>query len=90
MARQKFPVQWILAFALTPVVIIVFVLFMLFGGGGEKASQQTQADVKRVVRIYPTLKPEYTRAMSDGKLTLNEANSILKKANALTVKGNRK
>jgi hypothetical protein len=89
MARKKFPIQWILAFALTPVVIIAFVLFMLFGGGGEKASQQTHADVKRVVRIYPSLKPEYTRAMSDDKLTLNEANSILKKANALTAKGNK-
>jgi hypothetical protein len=89
MARKKFPIQWILAFALTPVVIIAFVLFMLFGGGGEKASQQTHADVKRVVRIYPDLKPEYTRAMSDGKLTLKEANSILKKANALTAKGNK-
>ena len=80
MARQKFPIQWILAFALTPVVIIGFILLMLFGGGGESASQQTHADVKRVVRIYPNLKPEYTRAMSDGKLTLKEANSILKKA----------
>jgi hypothetical protein len=87
MARQKFPIQWILAFALTPVVIIGFILLMLFGGGGESASQQTHADVKRVVRIYPNLKPEYTRAMSDGKLTLKEANSILKKANALTAKG---
>jgi hypothetical protein len=87
MARQKFPIQWILAFALTPVVIIAFALFMLFGGGSEKASQQTHADVKRVVRIYPNLKPEYTRSMSDGKLTLNEANSILKQANALTARG---
>ena len=46
MAKQKFPIQWILAFALTPVVIIAFVLFMLFGGGSEKASQQTHADVE--------------------------------------------
>ena len=89
MAKQKFPIQWILAFALTPVVIIAFVLFMLFGGGGENASQQTHADVKRVVRIYPSLKPEYTKAMSNGTLTVNEANSILKKANALTAKGNK-
>jgi hypothetical protein len=87
MAKQKFPIQRILAFALTPVVILVFVLFMLFGGGGETASQKTHADVKRVVRIYPNLKPEYNQAMSDKKLTLNEANSILKKANALTSKG---
>ena len=89
MAKQKFPIQWILAFALTPVVIIVFVLYLLYGGGGEAATKETQADVKRVVRIYPSLKPEYTRAMSNGTLTLNEANSILKKANALTKKGNR-
>lgn len=89
MAKKSFPIQWILAFALTPVVIIAFVLFILIGGGGEKVSQQTHADVKRVVRIYPSLKPEYTRAMSDKTLTLNEANAILKKANALTRKGNR-
>jgi hypothetical protein len=89
MAGQKFPIQWILAFALTPVVIIAFVLFMLFGGGGEKASQKTHADVQRVVRIYPSLKPEYTKAMSDKTLTLKEANSILKKANVLTKKGKR-
>ena len=87
MARQKFPIQWILAFALTPVVIIAFILFMLYGGGGEKASQQLHADVKRVVRIYPSLKPEYIQAMSNGTLTVNEANSILKKANALTKSG---
>ncbi len=89
MAKQKFPIQWILAFALTPVVIIVFVLFMLFGGGGEKASQETHADVQRVVRIYPSLRPEFNRAMSDKILTLNEANSILKKANVLTAKNKR-
>ena len=89
MAKQKFPIQWILAFALTPVVIIVFVLYMMFGGGGQKASQQTHADVKKVVRIYPSLKPDYTKAMSNGTLTVNEANSILKKANALTAKNNR-
>ncbi len=87
MAKQKFPVQWILAFSLTPVVIIAFVLFMLMGRGGQTASQQTHADVKRVVRIYPSLKKEHTKALSDGKLTVNEANSILKKANALTKKG---
>jgi hypothetical protein len=89
MAKQKFPIQWILAFALTPVIIIVFVLYMMFGGGGQKASQQTHADVKKVVRIYPSLKPDYTKAMSNGTLTQNEANSILKKANALTAKNNR-
>ena len=89
MAKQKFPIQWILAFSLTPVVILVFVLWLAFGGGGEKASDETHANVKRVVRIYPSLKPEYTKAMSNGTLTLNEANSILKKANALTAKGKR-
>ena len=89
MAKQKFPIQWILAFALTPVVILVFVLYLLFGGGGKEASQKTHADVQRVVRIYPVLKPEYDKAMSNKTLTLGEANSILKKANALTAKGKR-
>ena len=89
MAKQKFPVQWILAFALTPVVIIVFVLYMLYGGGSETASKEKHADVIRVKRIYPSLKPEYDRAMSDKTLTLTEANSILKKANAMTAKGKR-
>ena len=89
MAKQKFPLQWILAFSLTPVVIIVFVLYLLYGGGGETASKEKHADVIRVKRIYPSLKPEYTRAMSDKTLTLNEANSIIKRANALTKKGTR-
>ena len=89
MAKQKFPLQWILAFALTPFCLIGLVLLVRFSGSGKTASQQSQADVKRVVRIYPTLKPEYTRAMSDNKLTLEEANSILKKANAMTAKGKR-
>jgi len=86
MAKQKFPIQWILAFALTPVVVIAFILFILYGGRGEKASQETHANVKKVVRLYPSLKAEYSKANSDGKLTVNEANSILKKANALTKK----
>lgn len=89
MAKQKFPLQWILAFSLTPVVIIVFVLYLLYGGGGEAASKEKHADVKRVVRIYPSLKVEHAKAMSDGKLTVNEANSIVKKANALTTKNKR-
>ncbi len=88
MAKQKFPLQWILAFSLTPVVIIVFVLYLLYGGG-ETASKEKHADVIRVKRIYPSLKPEYDRAMSDKTLTLNEANSIIKRANALTKKGTR-
>ena len=88
MAKQKFPLQWILAFSLTPVVTIVFVLYLLYGGG-EAASKEKQADVKRVVRIYPSLKVEHAKAMSDGKLTVNEANSIVKKANALTTKNKR-
>lgn len=86
MAKQKFPLQWILAFALTPVVIIVFVLFMLFGGGGQTASKEQHAEVTKAVRLYRSLKPDHTKAMSDGKLTANEANSILKKANAMTKK----
>jgi hypothetical protein len=89
MAKQKFPLQWILGFALTSVVIIVFVLYLLFGGGGETASKETQAEVQHAVRVYPKLKAEYTKAMSNGTLTMNEANSILTKANALTAKRKR-
>jgi len=65
------------------------VLYLLFGGGGKEANQKIRADVQRVVRIYPGLKPEYNKAMSDKTLTLSEANSILKQANALTAKGKR-
>ncbi|MCE9526529.1 MAG: hypothetical protein K8R36_10790 [Planctomycetales bacterium] len=83
MAKQKLPIQWILAFALTPVVIIAFVVFMLNSGGGETASQAQYAEVTKAVRLYRSLKPEQTKAMADGKLTVNEANSILKKANAM-------
>lgn len=89
MAKQKFPIEWILAFSLTPIVIIGFVLFLLFGGGTETASQKTHADVQRVVHIYPNLKSDYKKAMSDKRLDQNEANSILKKANAMTAKGKR-
>ena len=83
MAKQKFPIQWILAFALSPVVIIAFVVFMLYGGGGETASKAQHAEVTKAVRLYRSLKPEHTKAMADGKLTVNEANSILKKATAM-------
>ncbi len=89
MAKQKFPFEWILAFSLTPIVIIGLVLFLIFGGGSETASETTHADVTRVIKIYPSLKPEYKQAMSDKRLDQNEANSILKKANAMTVKGKR-
>ena len=83
MAKQKLPIQWILAFALTPIVIIAFILFMLNSGGGETASQTQHAEVTKAVRLYRSLKPEHTVAMKDGRLTVNEANSILKKANAM-------
>jgi len=84
--RKKLPIEWILAFALTPVVIIAFLAWIIFGASGKEATPETHANVKKVVRIYPSLKPEYNQAMSDGTLTLSEANSILKKANALTAK----
>ena len=87
MAKQKFPVQWILAFAITPFIIIPFVLYMVFSRGTETASQEAHGNVKRVVRIYPKLKPDYTAAMTDKKLTVNEANAILAKANRMTKKG---
>ena len=87
--RKRLPIEWILAFALTPVVIIALVAWFVFGASGGQATPQVHADVKKVVRIYPSLKPEYNRAISDGNLTLGEANSILKKANALTAKSGR-
>ena len=87
MAKQKFPIQWILAFALTPVVIIVFVLFLLFGGGGERVPKKSQEQVELAIRHFPQLRPKYKQAMSDGKLTVNEANSIVMQANALRKKG---
>lgn len=83
MAKQKLPIQWILAFALTPVVIIVFVLIMLNSGGGETASRAQHDQVTKAVRLDRRLKPDQTTAMSDGRLTVNEANAILKKANAM-------
>jgi hypothetical protein len=87
--RKKLPIEWILAFALTPVVILVFLAWIVFGASGRQATPETHADVKKVVRIYPSLKPEYNQAMADGSLSLSEANSILKKANALTAKSGR-
>ena len=87
MAKQKFPMQWVLAFAITPFIAIPFILYMVFSRGTETASQEAHGNVKRVVRIYPSLKPEYTTAMKDKKLTVNEANSILAKANRMTKKG---
>jgi len=83
MAKQKLPIQWILTFALTPIVIIAFVVFMLNSGGGETASQAQHAQVTKAVRLDRRLKPDHTEAMSDGRLTVNEANAILKKANAM-------
>lgn len=89
MAKKSFPIQWILAFALTPVIFIAFALYIFYGGSGKTASKEMQAEVQHAVRVYPKLKAEHTQALSDGTLTLNEANSILNKANALTKKGKR-
>jgi hypothetical protein len=89
MAKKSFPIQWVLAFAFTPVVVIVFALYILYSGGGKTASKEMQAEVQHAVRVYPKLRAEHTKALSDGTLTLNEANSILNKANALTKKGKR-
>jgi hypothetical protein len=87
MAKKKFPIEWVLAFASVPVIIIAFALFMVFSRGTETASTDAHANVKKVVRIYPKLKADYTTAMSDKKLSVNEANAILAKANRMTKKG---
>ena len=87
MAKKKFPLEWVLAFASVPIIIIAFALYMAFSRGTETASMDAHSNVKRVVRIYPKLKPDYTAAMADKKLSVNEANTILAKANRMTKKG---
>jgi hypothetical protein len=87
MAKQKLPIQWILAFALSPVVILALIVIIRSSGGGETASRKQHEDVTKAIRLNRGLRPKYDAAMRDKNLTVNEANAILKEANAINAKG---
>ena len=67
------------------VVVIVGLAYLK--ATGKPASESLHQKIKAYVAKHPELQPSYDRALSDGKLTLREAQTILEEGKALRQQG---
>ena len=65
------------------IVVIVGGVWALFELRTKPANDKIQSGVRKIVDQEPRVKPLYDQAMTDGVLTILEANEIVDKANEL-------
>lgn len=67
--------------------VVVLVSLAYFKATGKTASESLHQKIKAYVAKHPELQPSYDRAMSDGKLTLREAQAIMDEGKVLRQQG---
>ncbi len=73
--------------AMLVCVVVGIAMWVWYDIHTKPANPRISDGVRRIIKEEPSLKPMYDEAMSDGLLTLGEANAILNEANEL--KGSR-
>lgn len=63
-------------------VIVASTFLVWYGLRYQRIAPELVNDLKELVRQYPRLKPMYELALKDGRITLAEADAIVKAAEA--------